>query len=161
MDKVLSSAPIHEERQSFTLMYIIAVFAAAVIVTAAWSLNASAGRTDPTAMATLAFAAVMAGIAIWGFSRLTVTITPTELRFGYPVWHRRAPVTQLIVGDIVPIPFWYGIGLHFVRGMWVYNAHLGRGVVLWLGNNKYLIGSDHPERLQSALLQVAPRREKV
>jgi hypothetical protein len=40
----------------------------------------------------------------------------------------------------------------------VYNARFGRGVMLRAGKISYLLGSDHPERLQSALLTVVKRR---
>lgn len=158
MDTTLLGMTIHEEHQSFVIMRIMALAVVLALGVTAILVNWKQGVTDPNEVWSLALVGVMILLALWGFSSLRVTVTNTELRFGYPIWHRRVPVSQIQVGDVVRIPFWYGIGLHYVGRMWVYNARLGRGVMITIKGRRYLIGSDDPERLQAALLQVAPPR---
>jgi len=161
MDATLSGTAIYEERQNFALLRMIALVAALVIGGTAYITNSKSGFTDPSEAWSLAFIAAMLLVVVWGFSRMSTTVNSAFLQFGFPVWHKRVEVSRIHVGEIKRIPMWYGLGIHYVVGIWVYNVHLGRGVVIAVDGRRYLIGSSDPERLQSALLQVAPRRENA
>jgi hypothetical protein len=93
---------------------------------------------------------VIMGIAI----SLRVVITTTELRFGFPFWRVRLPLETIEIIGVEPIPLLAGIGIHFSRGRWVYNARQGDGVHLVVAGKKhYLIGSDYAQALFNALKQ--------
>jgi hypothetical protein len=151
MDTQFSAAAVYEEHQSFRLLNIITVVVAAVLLLTVYLTGANPLDMDPEALISTLAAIGIAALALWGFSRLSVTVTATEFQFGFPIWHRKMPLSQIQVGAVVHIPFWYGIGVHYIRGMWVYNAKLGRGLEITVGGKRYLIGSDQPERLQAAL----------
>ncbi len=151
--------PIHEERQSsllFFSMLIAFILAFGIIGT---HLMTRTGEINNGAVGGFILAVILAVIVLWSFSRFTVVVTPKELRFGFPIWRKRIPISSARVGEIVRIPFWYGIGIHFIGRTWVYNARLGRGLRISVAKTKYLIGSDNPERLQSTLLQIAKRED--
>jgi hypothetical protein len=158
MDTVLSGTAIYEEHQSFWVLNVIVILFAIGLVLAVVLTGANPAAMKPEDLYSTLGALGLAAFALWGFSRLNLMVSTTEFRFGFPIWHRRVAVSRIQVGEITRIPLWYGIGLHFVGGMWVYNARLGRGVMVVIGGRRYLIGSEHPEQLQAALLQVAPRR---
>ena len=83
---------------------------------------------------------------------MKVVITTTELRFGFPFWRVRLSLEELEVIGVEPIPLLAGVGIHFSRGKWVYNARLGEGIHLVVAGKKhYLIGSDNPQTLFNAL----------
>jgi len=161
MDTVLSGTTVYEEHQSFRVLIVIAAVAGAGLILTAAVAGAGFGQMAPQDKLSAAFAVLLVVAALWGFSRLNTIVSTTELRFGFPVWHRRVALGKVTVGEVTKIPLWYGIGLHYVGGLWVYNARLGRGVIVVVDGRRYLIGSETPERLQAALLQVAARRDKV
>jgi ABC-type Fe3+-siderophore transport system permease subunit len=85
---------------------------------------------------------------------MRVVITTTELRFGFPFWRVRLPLETIEIIGVEPIPLLAGIGIHFSRGRWVYNARQGDGVHLVVAGKKhYLIGSDYAQALFNALKQ--------
>ncbi|HEY3294893.1 MAG TPA: hypothetical protein VGL38_05610 [bacterium] len=161
METTLPGTTVYEEHQSFWLLNVIALVVAVGLVATALLSGVDPSKSRPEDLASIAAALVLAIGAMWGFSRLNIAVTTTDFRFGFLIWHRRVPADRVQVGEIAHIPMWYGIGLHFVGGQWVYNAKLGRGVQVVINGRRYLIGSDNPERLQAALLQVAPRRSKA
>jgi hypothetical protein len=145
---------LYEEKQTFAPRSLIIVIAIVIAALGLWLGHA----VTPEMILTTAVVLVIAGVILWGFSSFRVRITPSELQFGFPFYTKHVPYDQLHLGDIAPIPFWYGMGIHFIRGMWVWNARVGRGVRIDVGRAKYLIGSDHPERLQSALMERTAKR---
>ena len=159
MESTLSGTTIYREHQSFWLLNVIVLVVACALVLMAALTGTFPGNIHADAVPALVGGLLVAALALWGFSRLNVKISATDVQFGFPIWHRRIPVSAIYVGEIVRIPLWYGIGLHYAGGMWVYNARLGRGLIIAINGKRYLIGSDNPERLQAALLQVAPRRK--
>jgi hypothetical protein len=104
---------------------------------------------------------LLVALLLWGFLELTVVVTATELRFGFPFWRRRVPLSSVAVGEIVSLRFWYGLGIHRAPRGWVFNARFGRGVEIFANGVRYLIGSNDPEQLQAVLYRVAPRHERV
>ena len=149
-----ATLPVHSETQSAVFRVPLILLVAAILLFGAWQT-----REHQWQSVMMAGLALIAGGVIWGLTQLTVEVYPGELRFGFPLWRKRIPADRIEVGGVESISFAAGIGIHFWRGRWVYNARFGRGVMLKAGKRAYLLGSDHPERLQSALLMVAKRRE--
>ena len=83
---------------------------------------------------------------------MKVVVTSSELRFGFAFWRVRFPLKDVEVLGVEPIPLLAGIGIHYHRGKWVYNARQGQGThIVYQGKKHYLIGSDNPETLFNAL----------
>ncbi len=88
------------------------------------------------------------------FSRLTVTVDPTEViaAFGWG-WPRR----NIALGEIVSVrkvrnKWWYGWGLRWIPGGSMYNVWGFDAVELELRSGKvFRIGSDEPDALLAAL----------
>jgi hypothetical protein len=144
----------YDETQSSRFLYIISAACLLGIGVGAVGF----GRKAPEAFIPAAIVLGAVALMLWGFSALRVHVSPTEVVFGFRFWSKRLRSEQIEVGGIAPITLFHGMGIHYVGGLWVYNARLGRGVRLRVGKTNYLIGSDQPERLQSALLQAATRR---
>ena len=157
----MTQTPIYEERQSSVLFYAVVFGLILAFGVIGVYMGARIGISRPGDVARILVAFVLSLFVLWGFSRQTVTVTRTELRFGFPIWRKRIPISEVQVGEVVRIPFWYGIGIHFIGRAWVYNARLGRGLRITVGRKRYIIGSHNPERLQSALLQVAKREDNA
>jgi hypothetical protein len=147
------ASPVHAETQNAIFRVPLIVLVTGVLLFGAWQT-----REHQWQSVMMAGLALIAGGVIWGLTQLTVEVYPGELRFGFPLWRKRILADKIEVGDVETISFAAGIGIHFWRGRWVYNARFGRGVMLKAGKYAYLLGSDHPERLQSALLMVAKRK---
>jgi len=144
--------PTYQEKQTLPLRGLYVAVVVAALVFAGWQTHET-----PESPLILTIVALLAGLALWGFSTLHVIVTSVEIRFGFPLLRRRIPIHELTVGDVERIPLLAGMGVHYWGGRWVYNARFGRGVELLSGKRRYLVGSDTPERLQAALLQVRPR----
>jgi hypothetical protein len=148
---------IYEEKQVTRFRSLLVLVVVGVFGFAGWQAWESAGDQWATI-----FSLIMLPIGaflVWGLTELKTVVTPTELRFGSPVYRKRIPLSKLRVGQVEHIPFWAGIGIHTYFGRWVFNARFGRGLNIMVNNRRYLIGSDNPERLQNALMHVVPRRE--
>jgi hypothetical protein len=145
---------LYEEKQTFALRNLIIVVAVVIAVMGVWLGTRMTAHDVGIGALCLTWAVII----FWGFSSMKVMVTPTMLRFGFPFYMKRVPLDKLKVGEIAPLSFWYGMGIHYIRGMWVWNARLGHGVRIDVGRTKYLIGSDHPERLQAALMERTRQR---
>jgi hypothetical protein len=88
------------------------------------------------------------------FRKLTVQITPTQLVFGYPIWKKRAPLNEVLVGEVVKIPYVAGMGIHYWAGKTYVNARMGGGLEVIIGGRTFVIGSNQPHRLSSAIKSV-------
>jgi hypothetical protein len=148
-----TAVPIHRETQNAVLRIPLIVLVAGILLFGAWQIREHEWQS--VMMAGLAL--IMGGV-IWGLTQLSIEVSPDELRFGFPFWRKRFPADRIEVGGAETISLAAGIGIHYWRGRWVYNSRLGRGVVVKAGKITYLLGSDHPERLQSALLMIAKRK---
>lgn len=111
---------------------------------------------DPFGSFMMIVFSILLAIVLWGFTALNIVVTPTELRFGFPIYRKRFPLERVEVGDVERIALIAGIGIHFWAGKWVYNARFGLGVNIKRGRSRYLLGSNQPEQLQNALLQLVP-----
>jgi hypothetical protein len=148
-----STSPVHSESQNAVFRVPLMLLVTGILLFGAWQI-----RAQQWLSAMMVGVALMAGGVIWGLTQFAVEVYPAELRFGFPFWRKHIPVDRLEVGDVETISLAAGIGIHFWRGRWVYNARFGRGVVVKSGKTTYLLGSDRPGRLQSALLMVAKRK---
>ncbi len=141
--------PIHQERQPLSRALFLLV-----MVIIAGCILLSVMMTQGERIFDTIFLVIM-GIAISLLLMsmiMKVVITSTELRFGFPFWRVRLPLNEVEIIGVEPIPLMAGVGIHFSRGRWVYNARLGEGVHLVVAGKKhYLIGSDNPQALFNAL----------
>jgi hypothetical protein len=148
--------PLYHEKQRFGLLIIIGIGVAFVVGILATQIAQQKADLFPV----LLFAAI-AFVVLWGFSSMTITVTMSDLVFGFPLYRKRIPLSKVEVGAIERITFFYGIGIHYVRGWWVFNAKLGRGLRVNIGKTRYLIGCEEPERLQATLLERTGRKSKA
>ncbi|MFH1010981.1 MAG: hypothetical protein V1784_07085 [bacterium] len=87
------------------------------------------------------------------FFRMRVRITTGELHFGFKIWRKRLPLQDIQVLGMESIPLLAGLGIHYYAGKWIYSARFkGQGVhLVYQGKKHYIIGSNHPDVLLSAL----------
>ena len=141
--------PIHQERQPLSRALFLLV-----MVIIAGCILLSVVMTKGERIFDTIFLVIM-GIAISLLLMsmiMKVVITSTELRFGFPFWRVRLPLNEVEIIGVEPIPLMAGVGIHFSRGRWVYNARLGEGVhLVSAGKKHYLIGSDNAQALFNAL----------
>jgi hypothetical protein len=98
-------------------------------------------------------------VIVWQFLSLNTVVTATEFRIKMGFLKKRFDTTKLQVGQIRDVPKLAGIGIHYYRGFWVWNTSFGRGVSVYTDKgSEFLVGSQIPEQLQMALLQVSKRR---
>lgn len=145
--------PIHRETQTSPLRIPLILVVSGMMLFGAWQI-----REEQWQSALMIGLALIAGGITWGLTEFFVEVFPRELHFGFPIWRKRVLLDELAVGEVETIPFGAGMGIHFYRNRWVYNARLGRGVAITANKRNYLLGSDQPERLQAALLAAAKRR---
>ena len=148
-----AAVPVHKETQNAIFRVPLIVLVAGILLFGAWQIRENQWQS----LILVGFALIVGGV-IWGLTQLTIEVYPNELQFGFPLWRKRYAADRIEVGDVETVSLAAGIGIHYWRGRWVYNSRLGRGVVVKAGRVTYLLGSDHPERLQSALLMIAKRR---
>lgn len=152
---MIDETPIFEETQRLFLWnFIVAVSAAAIFCGIYFSMQES------WAIYLALGAALLDLIVLSGFARLSIVVTPTELRFGLPIWTKRFALSDVTVGEVEKISLAAGIGIHWMGKYWVYNARLGRGVRLTARGTNYLLGSRDPEKLMRALQQVLPAHHR-
>ena len=148
--------PIHSEKQNAIFRIPLILIIAGILLFGAWQM-----REEQWQSVMMVGMALIAGGIIWGLTQLSVEVYSREIRFGFPLWRKTYPLSDIAVGDVEEIPFGAGIGIHFWRKKWVYNARFGRGLTIRAGKVVYLLGSDHPERLQNALFGAAQRKESA
>ena len=149
----MRSTPVHSESQrTYEWLWIVFTLSSLALLLTWGTKLPAPGRYF------MVGALMFVGVFLWGFLELRVTITATELTFGFPFWRKRLVLSEVTVGDVVPISWWHGIGIHRARSGWVFNARYGRAVEVFAHGVRYLSGSNAPEQLQAALLRAAPRR---
>lgn len=144
--------PLHRESQTFYFreLLLAVVFGCFVAIVLMYKM-------PPPVAAFVLLNGLAVTLLVWSFTKLNIIVTPSEIRFGFAIYRKRFAAENVLVGDIEQIPTAAGIGVHRYRNRWVINARMGRGVALLNGKTRYLIGSNQPERLHAALLQVAKR----
>jgi len=145
--------PIYTEKQKLRYRFLFVIAGVGVMLFGAWQ---SYQQEPIGALVMILFAAAFT-VVLWSFTVFNTVITPTELRFGFPLFRKRFPLAELSVGDVEKIAILAGIGIHYWSGKWVYNARYGDGVNITHGRRRYLIGSTNPFELQHKLMEVIPR----
>jgi hypothetical protein len=149
-------SPVYEEKQTMQ-------FRGAILILVVGSLVASGFAADAPMQdfIWIGIIGVFLFLLMWSLLVFRICITETELKFGYPFWHRRIPLGEVRVGDVESIPIWAGIGIHYWSGRWVYNGRLGQGVRIRSGKCDYLVGSLKATEFQNALLGRGPLKDLV
>lgn len=147
---------VYWESQNPAWMNWIIAAAIAFMLSGAWQVYRQAPMAAiPLALMTLVF------VALYGGMRVMVTPDRIQARlgiFGIPMLKLRlAVITSVQVHEFSPLREFGGYGIRFNRQMKGYFFRGNRGVLIETDpGKKYLIGSDHPERL-AAVLDVARR----
>jgi hypothetical protein len=132
-------------------VYVTALgFAAVVCVTFAIATRATAYAAS---VASLGLFALVTLICI-AFARLTIRVSSDGVHWGMTFGHPSGfiPMEEIVSVDIIPVSFWYGIGVHFTLRGWVWNVALGRGVQIHrCGGMPIVLGTDQPEALVAAI----------
>ena len=144
---------IYKEKQPLPFRYLLAGVGVGVMLFGAWSTR----NANPVSSLIMVGMAVLFVLVFWGFTQFTVVVTPTELRFGFPLFRKRFAFDEIQVGETERITLLAGIGIHYWAGRWVYNARLGEGVNVSHGKYRYLLGSRHPRELQHVLMERVPQ----
>lgn len=105
-------------------------------------------------------------MAVYGGLRVTVDHQRVVVRLGiFGVRLLRleaAGLTEVAVQDFSPLQDFGGWGIRRGRGMWAFFFRGTRGVRLQTASGKkYLIGSDHPDRLAAAVRAVLSHTQKA
>jgi hypothetical protein len=88
------------------------------------------------------------------FARLSIDVEPSGLRWGmtFGIPGGFIPMEEIVSVDIIPVSFWYGIGVHLTLRGWVWNVALGRGVQIHrCAGMPIVLGTDEPEALVAAI----------
>ncbi|MBU1936194.1 hypothetical protein KKG05_02265, partial [bacterium] len=111
--------PIHQERQTLSralFSFVMLIIAGCVVLSV---LMTKGERIFDTIF--LVIMGIVISLLLMAMV-MKVVVTSTELRFGFPFWRVRFPLEQIDVIGVEPIPLLAGVGIHFSRGRWVYNA---------------------------------------
>jgi hypothetical protein len=87
-------------------------------------------------------------------SSLTVEVSEEYLtwHFAGGLWRRRVARAEIVRVERVPLPWWYGLGVRYTTGAWVYLVAPGDGIKIVLASGKAVcIGTDDSETLMVAL----------
>ena len=88
------------------------------------------------------------------FARLSIDVDASGLRWGmtFGIPGGFIPMEEIVSVDVVPVSFWYGIGIHLTLRGWVWNVAFGRGVQIHrCGGMPIVLGTDEPEALVAAI----------
>jgi hypothetical protein len=73
-----------------------------------------------------------------------------RMTFGFP--SGAVAIGDVVSASIIPVSFWYGIGIHLTLRGWVWNVSLGRGVQIDRSEGlPIVLGTDDPEGLLAAI----------
>ncbi len=101
-----------------------------------------------------AIAAIIVAGCLWIFSSLTVTLVgdKLEVRFGPGFIRLSCLLSDIAAQRVVINPWYYGWGIRFIPGGWLYNVSGLRAVELQMVNGqRYRIGTDDAEGLALAI----------
>jgi len=133
-----------------------------VLVFFAWlQITARAEPPSYDSGANFAITAIMAIILfiLASFSTLTVVIDEQflKIRFGWGVFCKNFPLTDIVTIGKVKNHWYYGWGIRlwFWPKMWIFNVSGFDAIEIQMKNGKiYRIGTDEPEKLESAIKQI-------
>jgi len=141
--------------------YLMIVVTIAVLVLFAWAYITTAREPvsvdSGTNFATTATMVIVLFI-LASFSSLHVSIDETylKIKFGYGIYQKKFPLTDILSAKTVKNRWWYGWGIRrcLWPKMWIYNVSGFDAVEIQLKNGKiYRIGTDEPKKLEQAILQ--------
>ncbi len=96
----------------------------------------------------------LVAVVHWILYSMTVEVSGQELRwyFGPGFWRKRIALTDIVGVERVRLPWWYGIGIKYTPGAWVYLVAPGEGVEIRTINGETVrIRTDDAGRLTVAL----------
>jgi hypothetical protein len=134
----------YRHRQTGLFLIVVLVVFAAIALVAGYALV----MPGAYAIALLFFVTAVA------FAQLTIDVDAKGVRwamtFGFPGSY--VPFDRIANVSIIPVSFWYGIGVHLTMRGWVWNVALGRGVQIERrGTLPIVLGTDDPEGLLAAI----------
>jgi hypothetical protein len=136
----------------------VAILGFVAVVCAAFAIvNALQPPYFAAGFATMLWASIafiFVALTCIAFARLSIEVAPEGVRwwmtFSFPGGF--IPMEEIVSVDIIPVSFWYGIGVHFTLRGWVWNVALGRGVQIHrCGGMPIVLGTDQPEALVAAI----------
>lgn len=96
--------------------------------------------------------ALMILLAMSGFLTVKVTDSNVRIRFGMGPIAKNFPVASIRKARIVRNPWYYGWGIRWFPGGWLFNVSGLRAVELVMSSGRlYRIGSDEPKKLLAAI----------
>ena len=146
--------PLYSEKQAMRFRWPLAVLGVAIMLYGAMET----WPTEPLGAMVMILLAAGFVFVFCAFTVFTVVVTPTELRFGFPIFRKRFQLAEVEIGEVERIGVLAGIGIHFWNRKWVYNGRFGQGVNIRHGRYRYLVGTGRPAELQNVLMQSVPRR---
>jgi hypothetical protein len=93
------------------------------------------------------------------FATLTVEVDAREIRVRFTggIVRKRVPVAEVSRHRAVRNPWYYGWGIHKLRGGWIWNVSGFDAVELVLGDGSvWRVGTDDPDALERAIAAVVP-----
>jgi hypothetical protein len=120
-----------------------------------WSLWFHGGQLGTGPRLTIAVAALVLFVAAIVFSSLTVRVSDDTLawQFGPGMVRKSVPLGAVASAEPTTTSALEGWGIHLTRRGWLYNVAGQRAVLVTLRDGtRFLIGSDEPEALASAIL---------
>ncbi len=112
------------------------------------------GTLAPTVREVLYIVIGILAICGFLFSSLTIQITDRALRwqFGPGLIRKEVPLREIERAEVVETTFLQGWGIHYTSRGWLYNVSGFQAVAVNLKSGKrFLLGTDEPEELQTAL----------
>lgn len=104
------------------------------------------------------------GISLLIFATLRVTISADflEIRFGTGIIRKRILLKDIQSAEVIQYPWYNGWGLRIsLRGEWIYSVSGLRALkILTKSGGKYIIGTDDPEELASAIRKSMNSRDQ-
>jgi hypothetical protein len=98
------------------------------------------------------------------WSRMTICIDSDRLRWSFgPGWPRFSlALAEIQSVDATRTTFWQGWGIHRTRRGWLYNIAGWDAVLVTRADGKqFLLGTDEPRRLKSALERALPQKARA
>jgi hypothetical protein len=134
--------------QAGTVMLVIS---AAAFAFGIWSISASGGILS---LLILLLAAALA--VLFSSMKVSVDSERISLTMGAGIVRKTVPLSQVVSAQTVRNPWYWGWGIRWYPGGWLYNVSGLDAVELELkGGRKLRIGSDEPEKLRSVIRENA------
>ena len=91
------------------------------------------------------------------FYSLTVSIDDDfiEIRFGPGLIRKRFPLEMIQSCQKVKNPWYYGLGIRYIKGGWLFNVSGYDAIEIVMKNGRrYRIGTDEPEKLEAVIKNI-------